>query len=143
MKGICGEQLNNCMLLGDCENSENGPAGLPTEGGDPVAESGDGGRGGTLAFAARRVRNRQVHSMAVRSGSAYDTLERPYRHDKLRGKWAKSADFYFASCTHAFSSLVFSDLGTFGLLHGGWCEYLSQNINIFFTIKQNMYKIYL
>ncbi|KAH8355834.1 hypothetical protein KR200_010720 [Drosophila serrata] len=125
MKGICGEQLNNCMLLGDCENSDNGPPGFPAEG-EPVEadESGGGGRGATLAFAARRVRNRQVHSMAVRSGSAYDTLERPYRHNKLRGKWAKSADFYFASCTHAFSSLVFSDLGTFGLLHGGWLFFI-------------------
>ncbi|XP_017060348.1 sodium- and chloride-dependent glycine transporter 1 [Drosophila ficusphila] len=124
MKGICGEQLNNCMLLGDCENSEHGaePLGDFAEGGGQV-ESGSR-RGGSLAFAARRVRNRQVHSMAVRSGSAYDTLERPYRHDKSRGRWAKSADFYFASCTHAFSSLIFSELSTFGILHGGWMLFI-------------------
>uniref|UniRef100_A0A6P4F432 Sodium- and chloride-dependent glycine transporter 1 n=1 Tax=Drosophila rhopaloa TaxID=1041015 RepID=A0A6P4F432_DRORH len=77
-----------------------------------------------LAFAARRIRNRQVHSMAVRSGSAYDTLERPYRHDKSRGRWAKSADFYFASCTFAFSSLIFSELSTFGILQGGWLLFI-------------------
>ncbi|KAI8042935.1 sodium- and chloride-dependent glycine transporter 1-like [Drosophila gunungcola] len=124
MKGICGEQLNNCMLLGDCENSEHG-AGLSGDftGGGVEMESGNG-MGGSLASAARRIRNRQVHSMAVRSGSAYDTLERPYRHDKSRGRWAKSADFYFASCTHAFSSLIFSELSTFGVLHGGWLLFI-------------------
>ncbi|XP_044250991.1 sodium- and chloride-dependent glycine transporter 1 [Drosophila takahashii] len=124
MKGICGEQLNNCMLLGDCENSEHG-SGLPGDfTGDGAETESGGGRGGSLAFAARRIRNRQVHSMAVRSASAYDTLERPYRHDKSRGRWAKSADFYFATCTHAFSSLIFSELSTFGILHGGWLFFI-------------------
>ncbi|XP_033173101.1 sodium- and chloride-dependent GABA transporter 1 isoform X1 [Drosophila mauritiana] len=124
MKGICGEQLNNCMLLGDCENSEHGTE-LPGDfTGEPVETESGGGMGGSLALAARRIRSRQVHSMAVRSGSAYDTLERPYRHDKCRGRWAKSADFYFASCTHAFSSLIFSELSTFGILHGGWLLFI-------------------
>ncbi|KAH8413292.1 hypothetical protein KR009_009762 [Drosophila setifemur] len=125
MKGICGEQLNNCMLLGDCENSENGPETPGDAVGGGELESGERATtDGGLAFAARRIRNRQVHSMAVRSGSAYDTLERPYRHDKTRGRWAKSADFYFACCTHAFTSLVFSDLPAFGLLHGGWLFFI-------------------
>jgi len=123
MKGICGEQLNNCMLLGDCENSEHGTE-LPGDFiGEPVETESGGGMGGSLALAARRIRSRQVHSMAVRTGSAYDTLERPYRHDKCRGRWAKSVDFYFASCTHAFSSLIFLELSTFGILHGGWRKY--------------------
>nr|XP_016945902.1 sodium- and chloride-dependent glycine transporter 1 [Drosophila suzukii]XP_016945903.1 sodium- and chloride-dependent glycine transporter 1 [Drosophila suzukii]XP_036678006.1 sodium- and chloride-dependent glycine transporter 1 [Drosophila suzukii] len=124
MKGICGEQLNNCILLGDCENSEHG-SGLPGDFADEGAElESGGGMGGSLTYAARQIRMRQVHSMAVRSGSAYDTLERPYRHDKSRGRWAKSVDFYFASCTLAFSSLIFSELSTFGILHGGWLFFI-------------------
>ncbi|XP_015035842.2 sodium- and chloride-dependent glycine transporter 1-like [Drosophila pseudoobscura] len=120
MKGICGEQLNNCMLLGDCENGGDGAAAAGVEDGVAVGGGGGGGGGGGLAASARRVRLRQVQSMAVPTTSAYDTLERPYRHDKARGRWAKSADFYFASCTHAFTPLMFSELPTFGLVHGGW-----------------------
>ncbi|KAH8271079.1 hypothetical protein KR018_007377 [Drosophila ironensis] len=121
MKGICGEQFNNCLLLGDCENSENN---APVAG--DMGEAGEAPEGGGgLAFAARRIRNRQVHSMAVRSASGYDTLERPYRHDKFRGRWAKAADFYFASCTHAFNSLMFSEYAAFGLMHGGWLLFIA------------------
>ncbi|XP_034669876.1 sodium-dependent noradrenaline transporter [Drosophila subobscura] len=119
MKGICGEQLNNCMLLGNCDNGGDGATIVGAEDG-----VGGGGSGGVLAASARRIRLRQVQSMAVPATSAYDTLERPYRHDKARGRWAKSADFYFASCTHAFTSLMFSDLPTFGLIHGGWVLFI-------------------
>ncbi|EDV31364.1 uncharacterized protein Dana_GF14587, isoform D [Drosophila ananassae] len=131
MKGICGEQFNNCLLVGDCDDSENGAPGLtgnyPGNAGLEQEESGEGitGEGGVLAFAARRIRNRQVHSMAVRSASGYDTLERPYRHDQSRGRWAKAADFYFASCTHAFNPLMFSEYPTFGLLQGGWIFFIA------------------
>ncbi|EDW28619.1 GL18855 [Drosophila persimilis] len=63
MKGICGEQLNNCMLLGDCENGGDEAAAAGVE--DGVAVGGGGGGGGGLAASTRRVRLRQVQSMAV------------------------------------------------------------------------------
>ncbi|XP_022230627.2 sodium- and chloride-dependent GABA transporter 1 [Drosophila obscura] len=118
MKGICGEQLNHCMLLGDCENGGDGGTIVGAE--DGIGVTGSGG----LAASARHIRLRQVQSMAVPATSAYDTLERPYRHDKARGRWAKSADFYFASCTHCFTSVMFSDLPIFGLINGGWVLFI-------------------
>ncbi|XP_068143610.1 sodium- and chloride-dependent glycine transporter 1 [Drosophila tropicalis] len=108
MKGLCDDNFNNnnCTLFdgGGADDCENG--------------GGGGGGGG------RRHRARQVHSLAVRTTSAYDTLERPFRHDKLRGRWSKSADFYFATSSHAFSSMLFSDLPVWGLMFGGWKYFL-------------------
>ncbi|ALC38960.1 CG31904, partial [Drosophila busckii] len=109
MKGICGDakqQLNQCMLLGDTV-SVSGNEASPAHG------------------TRSTFRARQVHSMAIRNTSSYDTMDRPFRPDSLRGRWAKSADFYFASSSYAFNSMVFSDVAVWGLLYGGWTFYLS------------------
>lgn len=68
---------------------------------------------------------RQVQSMAIRGGntSSYDTQEQPFRPDNLRGRWAKSIDFYFASSTYAFSTMAFSDVSAWALIMGGWSKY--------------------
>ncbi|XP_033150028.1 sodium- and chloride-dependent glycine transporter 1 [Drosophila busckii] len=107
MKGICGDakqQLNQCMLLGDTV-SVSGNEASPAHG------------------TRSTFRARQVHSMAIRNTSSYDTMDRPFRPDSLRGRWAKSADFYFASSSYAFNSMVFSDVAVWGLLYGGWSKY--------------------
>ncbi|XP_030240691.1 sodium- and chloride-dependent GABA transporter 1 [Drosophila navojoa] len=135
MKGICGDamqQLNQCMLLADCDNASvgNGIASATTTtttvangNGNGIGNANESGRG---ASPARRVfRARQVQSLAIRNTSSYDTMERPFRPDNLRGRWAKSADFYFASSSYAFSTMVFSDAPVWGLYFGGWKYYLS------------------
>ncbi|EDW65049.2 LOW QUALITY PROTEIN: uncharacterized protein Dvir_GJ19616 [Drosophila virilis] len=121
MKGICGDakqQLNQCMLLGDCENATgNGNGnGNGNGSGNSASPVHRGGR----AFCAR-----QVHSLAIRNTSSYDTMERPFRPDNLRGRWSKSADFYFASSSYAFSTMAFSDASVWALMFGGWKYYLS------------------
>lgn len=74
-----------------------------------------------------RFCTRKVQSFAIPGGgntSAYDTLERPFRPDNLRGRWAKSIDFYFASSSYAFSTMAFSDASVWALIIGGWSKYL-------------------
>ncbi|KAH8262799.1 hypothetical protein KR044_000365 [Drosophila immigrans] len=121
MKGICGDakqQLNNCMLLGDTENAApNGTANGNANGNGFAASPAF--RGG------RTFRSRQVHSLAIRNTSSYDTMERPFRPDNLRGRWSKSADFYFATSSYAFSTMAFSDVSVWALMFGGWKYYLT------------------
>lgn len=116
MKGICGDakqQINNCMLLGDCENAENGIGNANGISASPAYRGG------------RTFRSRQVHSLAIRNTSSYDTMERPFRPDNLRGRWSKSVDFYFASSSYAFNTMAFSDVSVWALMLGGWKYYLS------------------
>ncbi|KAH8377339.1 hypothetical protein KR093_004972 [Drosophila rubida] len=113
MKGICGDakqQLNNCMLLGDAP-----PNGAATGNGVAASPAYRGGR---------TFRSRQVHSLAIRNTSSYDTMERPFRPDNLRGRWSKSADFYFATTSYAFGTMAFSDVSVWALMFGGWKYYL-------------------
>ncbi|XP_032592332.1 sodium- and chloride-dependent glycine transporter 1 isoform X2 [Drosophila grimshawi] len=112
MKGICGDakqQVNNCMLLDDSEAS---------------TEYGHGIGNGNVHQGSRSLRARQVCSLAIRNTSSYDTMERPFRPDNLRGGWSKTADFYFASCTYAFSTMVFSDAPVWAVIQIGWRNYL-------------------
>ncbi|XP_034474099.1 sodium- and chloride-dependent glycine transporter 1 [Drosophila innubila] len=119
MKGICGDakqQINHCMFLGDSENGigiANGNANENFIGASPVHRGG------------RTFRSRQVSSLAIRNTSSYDTMERPFRPDNLRGRWSKSVDFYFASSSFAFSTMAFSDVPVWALMFGGWKFYLS------------------
>ncbi|XP_055921053.1 sodium-dependent proline transporter-like [Eupeodes corollae] len=56
--------------------------------------------------------------------TSYDTGLKPFNHDKNRGKWASSKDFFFACAGHAFKAdailvmpiLVFEDLGIYALI---------------------------
>ncbi|XP_060647908.1 sodium- and chloride-dependent glycine transporter 1 [Drosophila nasuta] len=119
MKGICGDakqQLNNCMLLDDTENAP--VNGLVNGNGCGIAAS-PANRGG------RKFRSRQVQSLAIRNTSSYDTMERPFRPDNLRGRWSKTADFYFATSSYAFSTMAFSDVSVWALMMGGWKFYLT------------------
>lgn len=130
MKGICGDakqQLNQCMLLGDCENATgNGNGnGNGNGSGNSASPAHHGGR----VFCAR-----QVHSLAIRNTSSYDTMERPFRPDNLRGRWSKLADFYFASSSYAFSTMAFSDAPVWALMFGGWSKYISYYFFIFSII---------
>ena len=51
---------------------------------------------------------------------SYDTGMKPFNHDKNRGKWASSKDFFFACAAHAFKAdavyimpmLLFEDFGS-------------------------------
>ncbi|XP_030384132.1 sodium-dependent serotonin transporter-like isoform X2 [Scaptodrosophila lebanonensis] len=96
MKEICIEakqRISNCMLASSSGN------------GSPVSTS---------------WRSTHLHNPPMRSTSAYDSMERPFRWDKKRGRWANSADFYFACTCHAFSSMIFSEILVHALMFGGW-----------------------
>ena len=53
------------------------------------------------------------------SSSSYDIGFEPFNHDKKRGKWESSTDFFYACLGHAFKidammvlpSMVFKNLG--------------------------------
>ncbi|XP_019893180.2 sodium- and chloride-dependent glycine transporter 1 [Musca domestica] len=51
--------------------------------------------------------------------TAYDTLQRPFKYDKLRGRWSTAADFYFSCTSHAFGSIVFSELALYVSMFAG------------------------
>lgn len=53
------------------------------------------------------------------STTTYDTLQRPFKYDKLRGRWSSAADFYFACTSHAFGSVVFSELALYVSMFAG------------------------
>lgn len=56
----------------------------------------------------------------ITNTTTYDTLQKPFKYDKLRGRWSTAADFYFASTSHAFGTIVFSELTLFvSLFLGG------------------------
>ncbi|XP_055839373.1 sodium-dependent proline transporter-like [Episyrphus balteatus] len=56
--------------------------------------------------------------------TSYDTGLKPFNHDKNRGKWASSKDFFFACAGHAFKAdailimpiLIFEDFGIYALI---------------------------
>lgn len=57
----------------------------------------------------------------ITNTTTYDTLQKPFKYDKLRGRWSTAADFYFASTSHAFGTIVFSELTLFvSLFLGGY-----------------------
>lgn len=49
----------------------------------------------------------------ITNATTYDTLQKPFKYDKLRGRWSTAADFYFACTSHAFGTVVFSELTLF------------------------------
>ncbi|KAI8124951.1 Sodium- and chloride-dependent glycine transporter 1 [Lucilia cuprina] len=49
----------------------------------------------------------------ITNATTYDTLQKPFKYDKLRGRWSTAADFYFACTSHAFGTIVFSELTLF------------------------------
>ncbi|XP_013104385.1 sodium-dependent noradrenaline transporter [Stomoxys calcitrans] len=57
----------------------------------------------------------------ITSTTTYDTLQRPFKPDKLRGRWSTAADFYFACISHAFGSVIFSELALYvSVCAGAW-----------------------
>lgn len=56
----------------------------------------------------------------ITNTTTYDTLQKPFKYDKLRGRWSTAVDFYFACTSHAFGTIVFSELTLFvSLFLGG------------------------
>uniref|UniRef100_W8ARF3 Sodium-and chloride-dependent glycine transporter 1 n=5 Tax=Ceratitis capitata TaxID=7213 RepID=W8ARF3_CERCA len=51
--------------------------------------------------------------------STYETLQRPFKHDRRRGQWSATADFYFACTSHAFGSIIFSEVPVYAMIFGG------------------------
>lgn len=70
--------------------------------------------------------------------STYDTLQRPFKYDKLRGRWSTAADFYFACTSHAFGSIIFSELALYVSMFAG--GKLVFSVVIVITLKKKMCK---
>ncbi|XP_067624086.1 sodium- and chloride-dependent glycine transporter 1 isoform X2 [Eurosta solidaginis] len=51
--------------------------------------------------------------------STYEMLQRPFKHDRRRGQWSATADFYFACTSHAFGSIIFSEVPVYAMIFGG------------------------
>ncbi|XP_037958607.1 sodium- and chloride-dependent glycine transporter 1 [Teleopsis dalmanni] len=133
MKSICNEakqHLSNCVLHDYLDDND---LLSPTLGyNSNTYSSGSGSNNNNSSFNHNNNHNNSAnhnehnnHSYlaatitAATTTSTYDTLQRPFKHDKRRGRWSTAADFYFACTSHAFGSIIFSELPVYGLLFGG------------------------
>uniref|UniRef100_A0A1A9VMD9 Amino acid transporter transmembrane domain-containing protein n=2 Tax=Glossina austeni TaxID=7395 RepID=A0A1A9VMD9_GLOAU len=108
------QQLNNCIQLSskECKDNHSHAYEIAT-----IADS-------RLSSRAASTTLDLSNDFNVMS---YDTSQKRFRYDKLRGRWSLAVDFYFACTSHAFGSVVFSELPVYVLLFGGVysiCSYL-------------------
>ncbi|XP_075152750.1 sodium- and chloride-dependent glycine transporter 1 [Haematobia irritans] len=78
----------------------------------PYAEHNENGGHG-LSHSSTHSALGLNNNFITSTSTAYDTHQRPFKYDKLRGRWSTAADFYFACISHAFGSVVFSELALY------------------------------
>uniref|UniRef100_A0A1A9W1U1 Amino acid transporter transmembrane domain-containing protein n=1 Tax=Glossina brevipalpis TaxID=37001 RepID=A0A1A9W1U1_9MUSC len=108
------QQLNNCMQLSskECKDNHSHAYEITT-----ITDSRQSSRRASTTLDLNYDFN----------STPYDTSQKRFRYDKYRGRWSLAVDFYFACTSHAFGSIVFSELPVYVLLFGGVysvCSYL-------------------
>lgn len=62
--------------------------------------------------------------------TSYENGQKPYKHDKKRGKWELPGDYFFACLNNSFTTSHFSSLMyVFFLYNDSLCKYFDLRIN--------------